>query len=165
MRKTGFSSLTVALLAGAMLLPSLSVAPSLGAQVLGNGPALDCSSFPAAWSRARDKGPALRSQTLKSAMDALDAGNQQLGPCMAADFKKHYLLIAAQSSAADGFAKVINEIRQNLNTVRSLPAAQQCPAAKLFVEGWNQFRRDRDDVPEFIHGAMSREHTKLCAAA
>lgn len=120
-----------------------------------------CSVVRADWDKANKSGTPGRRKAMKAVLDSAKT-DPVIGECLSEKIQKDLALAASGSSALEGWSALLKTNTNNFNAAKDQTAANQCPASKLVIAGWNAFYNERKDVGEPINNSAQGKHKALC---
>ena len=120
-----------------------------------------CSAVRMDWDKANKSGAPGRRKALKAVLENAKA-DPVIAECFSEKIQKDLGLAAAGSSVQQGWAAVIKTNTYNFTAAQDQAPADQCPASKLMIAGWNAFYAERRYINALLDESAQNKHKALC---
>lgn len=120
-----------------------------------------CSAVQINWNKANESGYPGRRKALKAVLESAKS-DPVVAACFSEKIQKDLVLAAAGSSAQQGWSAVIKTNTNNFTAAKEQAPADQCPASKLVIAGWNAFYAEYRNVGELLDKLAQNKHKALC---
>lgn len=120
-----------------------------------------CSVVQMNWNKANESGYPGRRKALKAVLESAKS-DPVIAACFSEKIQKDLVLAMAGSSAQQGWAAVIKTSTNNFTAAKDQAPADQCPASKLVIAGWNAFYAQNKEVGDLLDKSAQKKHKDLC---
>ncbi len=120
-----------------------------------------CSAVQMDWNKANKSGQPGRRKALKAVLESAKA-DPVIAECFSEKINIDLKLATLESSAQQGWSTVIKTNTNNFTAAKDQAPADQCPASRLVIAGWNAFYAERKDVGDLLDKSAQGKHKALC---